>query len=152
MGLVAGILELGPKIGVLRFHQQDVEITCFAEDASEPAKLLLDPFRPVAYQERPEQRERRAETPQSYPRLMKGFRISSLEKDFFVETELSKAGRGDLSKGGRRLDVSFEIEALCRRSVRRHTNSLGTRTPMSTYSEGVASKTGRGMSHRDLAS
>jgi hypothetical protein len=36
--------------------------------------------------------------------------------------------------------------------VRRHTNSLGTRTPMSTYSEGVASKTGRGMSHRDLAS
>jgi hypothetical protein len=44
---------------------------------------------------------------------MKGFRISSLEKDFFVETELPKAGRGDLSKGARRLDVSFEIEALC---------------------------------------
>jgi hypothetical protein len=55
----------------------------------------LDPFRLVAHQERPKQGERRAETAQSYPRLMKGFRISSLEKDFFVETELSKAGRGD---------------------------------------------------------
>ncbi len=84
-----------------------------AQHRSQPAQFAVETHRFVAGDDRLEERERRAETPQGYPSLVQGFGLALVKERVFIQTEMPAGTRDGLeSSNGRHVAVKVKTFAL----------------------------------------